>query len=84
VKRSGLSSFGPGVAQRDLPVGPRPPRARPEWEPPASALGSSLPAVTVTPVDWPATGIVLAGRSVPAARGSGACQWALDWTRRFS
>ncbi len=63
------SSFGPGVPQRGLPVGREPwrPRVRPEWEQPASELGSSLRAVT--PVDWPATGSELAGQSVPAARG---------------
>jgi hypothetical protein len=46
--RSRLSSFGPRVPQRGLPVGrePRRPRIRPEWELPASELGSSLPAVT--------------------------------------
>ncbi len=80
--RSGLSSFGPRVPQRGLPVGrePRRPRIRPEWEQPASELGSSLPAVT--PVDWPATGSEPGhtGQSVPAARGLPVGRTRLDET----
>jgi hypothetical protein len=50
-----------------------------EWEQPASALGSSLRAVT--PVDWTASGIELALRYYcDKCQRPGACQWALDWT----